>query len=81
MRLFRSIARQLPITVALTFAPLATSPGTLLTLTQGAHPDTSAGRKLRASHLEGWEYFLDKLARLAPAADWTGSIDREWGDG
>lgn len=71
---------QPPITVALTFAPLATSPGTLLTLTQGPHPDTPAGHELRASHLEGWEYFLGKLSRLAPAADWTGSLDRQLDD-
>ncbi len=58
-----------PITVSLSFAPLATSLGAVLTLTQGRHPDTLEGQQLRASHLEGWEYFLDKLSRLAPAAD------------
>lgn len=73
--------REPPITVALSFAPLATSPGTLLTLAQGPHPDTDAGRELLASHLEGWEYFLDKLSRQAPAPDWTGNVDRELGDG
>jgi uncharacterized protein YndB with AHSA1/START domain len=69
--------RQPPITVALAFAPLDTSPGTVITLTQGPHPDTPEGQQLRASHLEGWEYFLDKLSRLAPAGDWTGNVDRE----
>jgi uncharacterized protein YndB with AHSA1/START domain len=66
-----------PITVALTFAPLATSHGTRLTLMQGPYAETPADQELRQSHLEGWQYFLGRLQRLSPAADWTGGMDRE----
>ncbi len=69
--------REPPIVVALTFTPLPTSRGTRLTLVQGPYAATPADQALRASHLEGWQYFLGRLQRLSPAADWTGGIDRE----
>jgi uncharacterized protein YndB with AHSA1/START domain len=73
--------RDPPITVALSFAPLPTSRGTRLMLIQGEYADTPAGQALRQSHLDGWEYFLGKLARLSPATDWTGGIDRGLDEG
>jgi len=69
--------RQPPLSVSLTFTPLATSRGTALTLTQAPYAETLADQELRASHLDGWQYFLGRLQRLSPAADWTGGIDRE----
>lgn len=70
-----------PITVSLTFTPLPAGRGTRLSLVQGPYAATPADQALRASHHEGWEYFLGKLQRLSPARDWTGSIDRELDEG
>ncbi len=47
--------RQPPLSVSLTFTPLATSRGTALTLTQAPYAETPADQELRASHLEGWQ--------------------------
>jgi uncharacterized protein YndB with AHSA1/START domain len=65
-----------PITVALTFSPLQRAEGSSLRLVQGPYADTPGDRAMRQGHLDGWTYFLGKLQRLAPAADWTGGIDR-----
>lgn len=57
------------LSVHLEFSPL--SDGTRLTLVQGPYADTPEDHQERASHLEGWTYFLQKLQSLAPADDWT----------
>ncbi len=64
-----------PLTVSVTFAPL--QDGTRLTLTQGPYRNTPEDQRERASHLEGWTYFLQKLQTLAPADDWTRHLDEE----
>lgn len=64
-----------PLTVSLTFTPL--QDGTQLTLTQGPYNETPGSQRERTGHLEGWTYFLHKLESLAPADDWTHSLDDE----
>jgi uncharacterized protein YndB with AHSA1/START domain len=38
--------------------------GSRITLTHGPYPDSEQGRDMRQGHLEGWRYFLPKLAEL-----------------
>jgi uncharacterized protein YndB with AHSA1/START domain len=40
--------------------------GTLLTVTHGPYDGSERDTELRASHKEGWQYFLGRLATLAP---------------
>lgn len=63
--------------VTVTFAPLPTGDGSALTLTQGPYKNTPDDQERRASHLEGWTYFLNKLQSLAPATDWTRGLGND----
>lgn len=54
---------------AVTVMAEETADGGRITLTHGTYEDSDAGRAAAASHREGWEYFLPRLAGALPPAD------------
>jgi uncharacterized protein YndB with AHSA1/START domain len=54
-------------TVTVTVSAEPGSAGTVLSVVHGPHGEDEAGLAARASHREGWEYFLPRLAAVLAA--------------